>query len=433
MSNQRWLYLFLALVGCLLQPMPGYAQLRVREPVRRPYVQIPFDANLAERMLTKQFLEASQLEELRQLLAEIQRNPDLSRVMPQSMPKLDLNDPEVRARVQKLLDRPPGGLKFDPKTRQALQRALAKEAGQVDASPAVKRPGVRPAENAKPTQDQGQAPPNAPAPPPGARSVDEELLARWTRDFLKTAERWDLDDLAKDSPALREAMRDLQHYFADPERLTRGWNHKGLERWTTVLQPKGGWLRSLPDLSWARPDNLALPSVPRPNVGLPRLGSWGGVRAVGGIGLPRLRGPAGGFALGQGLLWVAVVAVAGLALWQVLRRSGAGVPRGAQAPWKPGPWPVDPAHVATAAQLIQAFEYLSLLHLGQGARSQNHRAIAAHLGGDGEQDSQRRQAADELASLYEQARYAPAAETLSAAALACARRDLCFFAGVATT
>jgi hypothetical protein len=42
----------------------------------------------------------------------------------------------------------------------------------------------------------------------------------------------------------------------------------------------------------------------------------------------------------------------------------------------------------------------------------------------------RQQAATELARLYEQARYAPQDDTLSAEDLAAARRDLCFLAGV---
>ena len=86
--------------------------------------------------------------------------------------------------------------------------------------------------------------------------------------------------------------------------------------------------------------------------------------------------------------------------------------------------PRSQARVAEHMQLIQAFEYLSLLRLGRAARSWNHRVIAARLGGSG--DGHR--AADELASLYEQARYAP--EPLTDAALAAARRDLCFLAGV---
>jgi hypothetical protein len=82
--------------------------------------------------------------------------------------------------------------------------------------------------------------------------------------------------------------------------------------------------------------------------------------------------------------------------------------------------------VASRADLVRTFEYLSLLRLGLPARAWNHREIAARLGGD---ESQRR-AAGLLADLYEQARYAPADEPLSPEALAEFRRDLGFLAGM---
>ena len=91
-----------------------------------------------------------------------------------------------------------------------------------------------------------------------------------------------------------------------------------------------------------------------------------------------------------------------------------------------GPWPVDPAAIQTRTQLVQAFEYLSLLRLGSGARSWNHLQIAAGLG----DNSDSREAADQLASLYEQARYVPGAESLSPAAAQTARRTLTVLAGV---
>jgi len=113
---------------------------------------------------------------------------------------------------------------------------------------------------------------------------------------------------------------------------------------------------------------------------------------------------------------------------------------GGTATWKLGPWPIHPTAVQTREELIRAFEYLSVLLLGPAARHWHHLAIAASLGrssgatvsarrwGDG--SAERRQAAQQLATLYERARYAPPAEPLPEAALATARRDLCLLAGV---
>jgi hypothetical protein len=87
---------------------------------------------------------------------------------------------------------------------------------------------------------------------------------------------------------------------------------------------------------------------------------------------------------------------------------------------------VQPAAVGTRYDLVRAFEYLALLRLGPAARHQNHLEIAAALGAA---DAGRRGAAERLASLYEQARYAPRDEDLPAVDLALARAALSLLAG----
>ena len=44
-----------------------------------------------------------------------------------------------------------------------------------------------------------------------------------------------------------------------------------------------------------------------------------------------------------------------------------------------GPWPVDPRTIADRAALVRAFEYLSVLRCGTGAKVWNHVTIAAEL------------------------------------------------------
>jgi hypothetical protein len=129
------------------------------------------------------------------------------------------------------------------------------------------------------------------------------------------------------------------------------------------------------------------------------------------------------------VLWVLLLAVFALAAWR-LRVWHQAQRAAAAAAWKLGPWPVDPAAVASRQELIQAFEYLSLLRFGQAAFAWNHLEIAAHLGeGEGGSEAERRSAAGRLAALYERARYAPPDGPLPDADLALARRDLCFLAG----
>jgi hypothetical protein len=131
----------------------------------------------------------------------------------------------------------------------------------------------------------------------------------------------------------------------------------------------------------------------------------------------------------SGLLWALVLLTLGAVLWKSLRwyREQAANGDG----WKLGPWPVRPEAVATRADLVRAFEYLSLLCLGPVALACNHLDLAARLGAREATDVEKRRAAEQLAGLYEQARYAPPDEALRPEELAAARRDLCLLAGVA--
>ena len=104
---------------------------------------------------------------------------------------------------------------------------------------------------------------------------------------------------------------------------------------------------------------------------------------------------------------------------------GAGVPRPLPGL---GPWPVDPREIADRDALVRAFEYLSVLVCGAGAKAWNHVTIAAALGravGDAGTA-----AAEPLARLYAVARYTPADEPLTAGDLAEARLHLSRLAGV---
>jgi len=143
---------------------------------------------------------------------------------------------------------------------------------------------------------------------------------------------------------------------------------------------------------------------------------FGEIRAVGALGTL------------LGVLGLLLLAFVGWRLLAIRRAHNAAI---GKVGWRLGPWPTNPAHVTTREDLIRAFEYVSLLRLGPNARHWNHREIAAALGVENDRRYDGRyEAAEQLASLYEQARYAPPEEALSDAALAAARRNLCFLAGV---
>jgi hypothetical protein len=92
-----------------------------------------------------------------------------------------------------------------------------------------------------------------------------------------------------------------------------------------------------------------------------------------------------------------------------------------------GPWPLDPRTITDREALVKAFEYLSVLVCGAGARVWNHVTIAGAL----ERAVPQAEAlADPLARLYAVARYTPANEPIPPATIAEARGYLCELAGV---
>ena len=111
-------------------------------------------------------------------------------------------------------------------------------------------------------------------------------------------------------------------------------------------------------------------------------------------------------------------------------RARAGVGEGDE--WRLGSWPVSPSRVSTRHDIVISFEYLALLLLGVVAGTCHHRALAERLAAQDGDNPARRQAAEMLAWLYEQARYAPPGETLSKEELTDARHALCLLAGVTT-
>ena len=127
------------------------------------------------------------------------------------------------------------------------------------------------------------------------------------------------------------------------------------------------------------------------------------------------------------LFWAGLLLLLVLILWKGKQILGVKADNPADR-WHLGPWPVSPDHVSSRGDLVKAFEYLAFLLLGRAAQPRNHLALAAALAGTG--DAPRQAAANRLAHLYEQARYAPEADLLPEVELASARHDLAMLAGV---
>jgi uncharacterized membrane protein YgcG len=161
--------------------------------------------------------------------------------------------------------------------------------------------------------------------------------------------------------------------------------------------------------------------------------NWGGGGGAGGGGGGGWFNFNGGGISGSGggswlpvILFVSILAI-GLGLflfWPMLKQTRTPAEIAVRAVEK---WPVDPRTINSREQLVKAFEYLSVLLCGDAARVWNHETIATALR---IQIPSSELIADELASLYEIARYTPPGVPLTEPDLRNARRCLCELAGV---
>lgn len=249
----------------------------------------------------------------------------------------------------------------------------------------------------------------------------EDRFAEWTKDFLKELDETQFGDFLRDSPAWQNALRDLQQTIRAPGaapdwlkkmpqnlRLPDGWTPR-LNDWAPRL---GGWTGQLPRLPDLPRWRFSAPSLPGLNLNLG--------------GPPQLAAPSlGSVRFSNNVTWLLALVLLVLLAWLFYQTLGRA-PKTANIVRR-GPWPVDPSQVTTRRQLVQAFDYVSLLLLGEEVRTWNHVAVAKKLG----EEAPHSPAAAALAQLYEWARYTPGDDTLPPDAQAAARRHLLTLAGSA--
>jgi hypothetical protein len=278
-------------------------------------------------------------------------------------------------------------------------------------------PGTRPPDMGStitppPVSQQPATPPAQPSSPsqPPADSMSWDRLGEETPEWLKKGIDQAAGDFGKwiDSPSgksWRDSFLDVAKKVAEARSEAPAVSGR-LRSVGRYLPNVRDWLpRRGPDLPSAR-----LPNMPR----MPTPPSLPNVTAEG---------------LGKGLLIAVAVVVAALLLWYS-RGWWQGVLAARLAGWKLGPWPVRPGAVTTRGDLVRAFEYLALLCLGAAARTCHHLELARRIGEQPALDAdRRREAAVDLAHIYEQARYTPDDEPLPDELLVRARRELSYLAG----
>jgi hypothetical protein len=382
MGQRFWCLLSLGLVWLAL---PGLGRAQPRK-----YVPIPFDGNL-EQMLRQHLNESQQLDELLKKLKKWN-------IDPKRFENMDWQRPEVMKKIEKVLEQNPAIANVPPEKRAEVVKKLTQDMDKLKRQQQIPEKKIVPRKTPR-------------TPPRQAAEADvdlEDRFSRWAQDVIKQAEGTEFGDMILDSPAWQEGLRDFQKFLLERDAFNPNW--------ALSLPRNVDW--SLFEKTWWRIDALPVPELPSLNVRFPGL-------SIGGNPLPSLPNipGSGNLVLGQTVLWIVVGVGLAIVLWQVFQRAGG--PLRAEAGVRLGPWPVDPARVTTAAQLIAAFEYLARLRLGNRARAWNHRFVAGRLAAG---SIERRRAAHELAELYEHARYAPDVLAFSEDVLSRARRQLCFLA-----
>ncbi len=405
---------------------------------------IPGESQLKPTDLASRLKMAQEFSKAQQLLRESQNPQFLQQFLK------DLGDPNQQAQLEEIIRAAEGKrIQLDPRNPlvKELEKILKNQGSSSPTVPGLSREleqrlkdllpngsaelasgnGSGDGNPANPPNDAPAGPPK-PAGPGNAAPPSETMtgLPPELEDPLRHSKfgEWMLRHL-NDSPELRQTVEDLLRFrpragggpaggntLADkvahsvqrylPE--SSFWTNKVLPKLSQITLPKLPNVH-LPEIHVHAP---ALPSVHLPHVSLPSP--------------PRGRAVYGWLMLPLGFIF-------GLIGWKILQERQQRADRlgrfRAGDRWVLGPWPVAPNAVSSEAELIQAFEHLTLLKLGPEARSWNHHAIAAGLGGA---HPERRRAADQLAALYEQFRYAPIHPPLAADILHSARRALTFLA-----
>jgi hypothetical protein len=399
------------------------------------------DPYAAEDILNERLMQAvdsGKLHDLQRLFNDKDLLKQLTRdkLTEQQLRFLDANSDKIKAllrdpRFQELLEDSLAARKQgQPLSDKQIETFKNLADNRLDPAALPPEPNATPApvgaaqdgEKAQPQSgDDNRAEPTLPPLQPGGASEPKQSwLDRQLGRFANAV----VDELnnAENSEALQNALRSLGG-LKDGADGSQQLDLGGL--WNSATEDMASWVSS----KWDVPGELS--EVPAAfyhelRSAIPEVGnSVNGALAR----LPNdpLTSPGSGVRA-DAVAWVVSALMLAAIGWQLLGRRVAAIRR-ADAE-QLGPWPVEPGAVTSRDDLVRAFEYLAVLRLGAGARSSNHLAVASRLGED-EPESAGRAAADELARLYERARYAPEPGPLQESELDAARRDLTLLARAA--
>ncbi len=430
MSKRAWLYLLLGASLTIASPRGATAQ-----PPKQSHYPLPDESELRDdpERMAERLRELRELHQLQDQMRELLQNPDIVNQI-----KRRLTDEQLRRLQEGILQAGGSGGENDwnELLRQTGSQSKLNER-QLDIlrrwfeEGRVTSPFDPPSMNSHPPS----LPPilSGPAPDPKSMPFPPPLPQRSFWDRLQDAsEKWLSEHVEELGDDMARALTEMGADKAGTPlaELVRAMKQANLPT-GSLTEPAAELSRYLPNVgaflneqrgNWDEVFSL-FRDVPGPS--LPALG--------GGPAMPSLSSaaPASGNGNAASLtlltFGVFVLLVWKMGVWSWLQKDGEEA-----GEWRPGAWPVAPDAVATRQDLVHAFEHLALLCLGQSASTCHHRELAGRLIEQDAGDPTRRQAVELLAGLYEQARYAPAEESLSQAELSDARHALRYLAGVTT-
>jgi hypothetical protein len=382
------------------QPKRGQRPIDLGNPDRYVHFDLPDDI---ESRIGGHLKSIEALEPFKKLIDNALRDPKKFKLDAEALKNLQLDNPKLRQQVKDWMAKQPIGKQPSPEDLRKL-KGLIDQAPRIDPPPPA---SVTPAPAAPPT-------PIEPGPVPPDR---DDRFRDWLKGAMERAGESQTGDWLRESPAWQQAFENLQLSLKQPPADTGGW---GLDKLTGgLISPDKVRLPETnpwESLSKFKPVNLprwnwTMPSLPRPT--LPP------------VSTPSLPTASAFGALAAWLLGIGLLAVL---LWQAARWLKLAERSTRAATQHLGAWPLDPRHVATRSELVQAFDFLALLVLGPQARTWNHNAIARSFA---QRDAAHAEAAGQLAALYEQARYVGGDDMLPDSDRAQARQALSQLAGAA--
>jgi hypothetical protein len=419
MSQRPWIPL-LVVGACFLASraafgQPGNSSHRFIDP--------PADSPLDEEGLSARVRDFSEQRDVDALVQALKDHPRLLNLKPKELEQLRqqvskdprFQDPKFREQVKKAVAN--GHLSDEQK--ETLKKAATTPPADSGADSDPNKPGGPNKLTPNPDQpieaDKDSLERQRSANQRGSRTGDADWLNQQAAKRLNSFARMIDRTGGRNSDRLRNTLRQLTSRnlsdrnflnWQDPTGLNLGNNLGRLGKYLSGARSGSGTAERL----------SRLPSTP--NLGTPS--------GVGGSWSAPSFGNSASAGAGGILLWLLIVALILVILWQVSARMQAAGRR-ARAGWQLGPWPVDPRRVASRGELVQAFEHLAYLFLGPQARHCHHVDLAERLGAAHATPAGRAAAAG-LGHLYEQARYAPPEEPMPEADLVAARRDLSLLA-----